>query len=686
MRKHLPKNISVGATQVTEGYTSPLRFDSVQVGTRQCRVLKIKQRTRYIVSLHPHMVSLWPKALLILSFLILLSACSGLSTEPQIVATLVEPTAAPEEAAFPAAPPDVSMGAALFAQHCTACHGTSGGGDGALVVSEQIPQSANFQDPATAGDQTPTQWFSTITNGRIEQMMPPWRDALSEEQRWAVALYTYTLHYTQAQLARGRELWQGNCGDCDGVVSDQAKMVSLSDAALAEAISSGGDPDIPAFASEMSEEDRRAVVAYMRSLSVTNTNAIGFEQIAQAQPTIAPTAASAATQEAGVSSITLTGQVSNGTAGGTIPADLEITLFVFSVEGEPQQFQTTAGATGEYSFADVPFGAESTYVVTAAYRERVFTSDFQLGSQLTGNPATLSFPIYELTEDTAVLEISGMATQVNATGEGLEIAQVFSFSNTSDRAYSTSQTTPDGRPISLVIPLPPGAVVPGFNEQGRYVFVQEEFTVLDTAPVLPGEEHIVQVIYFVDYGGDAIIDQELDYALSGPVRLLVRPQNIRISSEQLQSRGTETIGSAQYATYGADLTLPAGSVISYEISGQGGTSAVSGAETVVSSNNLLPVVLLIIGVEILFVAFLIYWNRRRRTKAAQRPSPFVTEPPPTATAPSRAAAPSTHALLEEIAALDAAYEAGQIEDEDYQNQRETLKARLAALIKGSEEQ
>jgi mono/diheme cytochrome c family protein len=611
----------------------------------------------------------------------MLSACGGLSSEPQIVATLVSPTALPEEAGTPSTPPDMSMGAALFAEHCTACHGTSGAGDGALVQGGQIPQAANFQDAATAGDQTPSEWFSTITNGRIEQMMPPWREALTEEQRWAVGLYTYTLHYTQEQLARGRELWEANCGDCAADLTDQSKMVGLSDAALERAITSGTEPGIPALAAELNEEDRRAVVAYLRSLSLANSDVIGSEQIAQAQSTAAPAESSAATPQASAAPVTITGQVTNGTAGGSIPADLEVTLFVFSAEGDPQQYDTTADATGTYTFTDVPFAADSTYVTTAAYRERVFTSAFTQGSQLTGSPAALSFPIYELTEDAAVLEISGMATQVNVTDEGLEVAQVFNVANHSDRAFSSSQTTPDGRPISLVIPLPPGAVVPGFNEQGRYVFVQEEFTVLDTAPVLPGEEHIVQVIYFVDYGGDAIIDQELDYAINGPVRLLVRPENVRVSSDQLRPRGAETVGSAQYASYGADLTLPAGSVISYEISGQGSAiSAVSGSETVVSSNNLLPVVLAIIGVEILFVALLIYWNRRRRARAAQMPSPFVSEQPQTSSP-----APSTHALLTQIAELDRAYEAGEIEEEAYQRQRAALKARLAALIRQQED-
>ena len=72
------------------------------------------------------------------------------------------------------------------------------------------------------------------------------------------------------------------------------------------------------------------------------------------------------------------------------------------------------------------------------------------------------------------------------------------------RRSSTSPTrptapSPPARPpatasaISLVITLPPGAVVAGFpDNQNRYVVDQDNFTVFDTVPVLPGEQHLVQ--------------------------------------------------------------------------------------------------------------------------------------------------------------------------------------------------
>jgi hypothetical protein len=378
---------------------------------------------------------------------------------------------------------------------------------------------------------------------------------------------------------------------------------------------------------------------------------------------------------------TINGQVTNGTAGASVPADMELTLFVFPPDATQQQFETTADANGAYSFTDVPFQSDWSYVVTTAYRDHVFTSPLTPGSQLTGDPATLPVTIYELTEDPAVIEIVGMVTQTNVSGDNLEVAQVFSIANNSDRAYSTTQTTPDGRTISLVFPLPPGAIVPGFAEQGRYVFVQDEFTVLDTVPVLPGEEHIVQLIYFISYGGDAIIEQELNYALNGPVRLLVRPENVVVTSDQLTAQGPEVVGNAQFASYGAELSLPAGSVLSYELSGQGGaSSAVPVTQAAATSDNLLPILLalLLVGVVVAVFFLLFYYYRRRAvTDEAAVPSQTL----PRRRGKAQREAQLIDILVTQIAELDASYEAGEIEKTAYDRERADLKTRLSDLMR-----
>ena len=602
---------------------------------------------------------------------VLLAACSGLAGEPRIVATLPPQPTSPPEVGYPLEPPDLAHGAQLFAEHCTACHGASGRGDGPLVQSGQIAQPpADFTDPATAGSQRPTDWYATITNGRIENLMPPWRDRLSEAERWAVAMYTYTMAYHPEQLALGQEVWAADCAECHdetgrgdgpraaeinrpvGDLTDPAELVTLSDSVLYNIVTEGVGESMPAYEDDLSEEQRQAVVRYMRTLSLANTDAIGR----QVEPAATEEAAAESTEEAVLG--TVTGVITNGTVGGEVPPDLTVTLHRFDAQFNDTPLETTIAPDGSFTFADVPISSDQRYIVTVAYRDRIFTSELVTGD----NPALeLPVTIYELTEDPAVISITRMAIQIDAIGDGLQVAQVIFFRNSSDRLFTSSQPIDERRFPSLVMPLPPGSVIMGFgdNEQ-RFIVVEDEPAVIDTVPVLPDEDHIVQFVYFIPYEGSAIIEHEVNYALNGPVRLLLSPPTVTATSEQLSSLGPQTIGERTYEGYGADLTLVPGDVIRYELRGQGAATVSDVETTSAPSTNLLPVILLILGGAALLVAAALYL-RGRGEPAVSKERLIDT-------------------LIREIADLDARHEAGQINHDLYQQQRSQLKARLAKLM------
>lgn len=596
------------------------------------------------------------RLILLLLGAVLLAGCGGLAGEPRIVASLPPATDVPTQQPFPTTAPDILVGAQVYTANCTRCHGADGKGNGELVQNGQVAKPADFTDRGTTTAQTPADFFATITNGKIENLMPPWGDALSEAERWAVAMYTYTLPYTQAQIVSGEALYEANCAACD--LDAPEHTASLNGLELDTEINS-----IPALAA-LSDAERADIAAYLRSLSVTNTDAIGT--IAQPEATVE---APVATDEAGAeatdavlpASVTVTGMVSNGTAEGSVPADLPMILYIYDADFNRQQINGTIDANGNFSFPDVALDAASTYVVTANYRAQVFASDLLSGAALVSDAAdgAISLPvtIYELTEDPDVIRIDGLVTQVSVTGDSLQVAQAFNITNTGDRAFTSSQTASNGAAISLVIPLPPGAVVVGFPEnQNRYITDEESSTIFDTFPVLPAEEHIVQVVYLIPYdSGGAIIEQPLTYALAGPVRLLLTPMTMGITSEQLAPRGTETVGDSQFQGYGGDLTLAAGETIRYELSGQ---SAEINPAPVVSSDSLLPIVLILVGIAALLGGGFVMLGARNRSGDQQ----------------------VIDILVRQIAELDAEHEAGRIDDDAHQRQRAALKARLAVLM------
>jgi mono/diheme cytochrome c family protein len=605
--------------------------------------------------------------------LLLLSACRGLAGEPEIVATLPPPPTPLPETGYPLELPDLARGAQLFAQHCTQCHGEMGRGDGPLVASGELPTPpTDFTDPATANSQRPIEWYNTITNGRIENLMPPWRDTLSEAERWAVAMYTYTMWYTPDWLTLGQETWAANCARCHGEtgrgdgpdaadinrpVGDmtiQSEVVAISDNSLFNIVTEGSGENMPAFADELSVEQRWAVVSYARTLSLANANVIG----SQPQPV--------GTEDVGASSPstvgTVTGLITNGTVDGEVPPNLTVTLHSLNADfTSDDTLETTIAPDGSFTFDNVGIANGRTYVATVAYRDRIFGSD-----SMPGDPANpvLEMPItiYELTEDPEVISISRMAIQVDAIGEGLQVTQAIIFNNTSDRVYTNSQSVAEGRYASVVMSLPPGAVVVGFGDtEQRYIVLEEESAVIDTVPVVPGEDHVNLIVYFVPYEDGAIIEHPINYALDGEVRLLVNPPTVSAISEQLPPLGPANVGNRTYDSYGADLTLASGDVVRYELRGQG---APGGADVTVTqapaSSNLLPVILLILGGGAILVAGVLYL-RSRGEQSVSKDHIMDT-------------------LIREIADLDARHEAGQINHDLYQRQRTQLKARLAELM------
>lgn len=584
--------------------------------------------------------------------ILLCAACGGLGGEPEIVATAPPATQPVQEVSFPATQPDLRQGAAIFAANCAPCHGLTGMGDGEQVLSGAVNSPGDFTAAGATANQTPLDWFSTITNGRLENLMPFWRDALTEHERWAVALYTYTLSYAPQQVAAGQTLVDARPAlktALESLAADQTSMALLSDPDLAN-IAGENAPDL-------APEERQQVALYARTLSITGVDALSRPpQIAQS-----PTPASTPDLQA-VERGSVTGRIINGTAGGGSTAGLPVTLRVFDADFNEQTFITIASTDGEFSVDDVPLSESLVYFASVSYRDRNFASP---ATRLTADtPLDLPIVIYELTEDPSVISITGQVIQIRPAGNVLEVLEVVRFRNTSDRLYVTSQVLDNQRSASVIISLPVGAIISGFDNPQRYVYVEDTFTLIDTLPVLPGDEHIIRLSYLLPYSTSAVIEYAVNYPMQGPLRLLLSSAEMTAEGEGISAVGPEQIGSATYYTYGAEMSLLPGDVINFTLRGGGVATP-----TAVTSSNLLPVIAIMIGVALAVVgAFFTVQNRL--AKMVQQNGQQIDS------------------LIRQIADLDAQHETGQINHDVYQRQRAELKERLAALLdaqKGVEE-
>lgn len=630
-----------------------------------------------------------------------LAACGGLGGEPEIVATIPPPTAAPAgmnapETALsdaPAGVPDVAAGAEIYAANCVRCHAANGNGQSELYISEAIPFPGNFTDPAQIAGKTPADYYDIITNGRLEAIMPPWEEALTVAERWNVTMYVYTLAYTPDQITAGRGLVGANQGMMSvlgNLLADPAQAFTLTDEEL--------DAQVAAAAPDLSPEEQRAISVYTRAQTVANlegsTGAGAIPEAdqgpddpaateeadagadaaaaahAQATASAGDPADPAATEEAAVAEpefITVTGVITNDTEGADVPPGLTVTLRLFDTGFNETTLETTTDEDNTFTFADVEPPTGGVIFASTEYNGRIFSSPL-VGAQGLAPELDASIPIFEVTSDPAVLNIMGQVQQINVLENMLEIIHIYQIENTSDRVYSGAEPDAEGRYPTLQIDLPVGAVVTAFDNQTRYIVSEENpETIIDTRPVFPGEENFVQMSYLVAYEGEAVIDFPVNYTQTGPTRLLVGSDRIAVSGGGFEQLGLQQLSGQTYMAYTNESDLSAGDSIRYELSG-GAVGAVTGGDSSVVTSDNLGIVLVGAGGVLVAIGAAMYIYQRQRVLDGAGTESAVND------------GAMIDGLVRQIAELDAEHEAGKINHDLYHQRRKELKDRLTALM------
>jgi mono/diheme cytochrome c family protein len=87
----------------------------------------------------------------------------------------------------------ISKGEELYSMYCFSCHGDTGYGDGPAGGSMGV-RPANFHDQKVI-KQKDGALFWKLTNGKGN--MPPFKEALNEEQRWQLIVFLRELGKTE---------------------------------------------------------------------------------------------------------------------------------------------------------------------------------------------------------------------------------------------------------------------------------------------------------------------------------------------------------------------------------------------------------------------------------------------------------------------------------------------------------
>jgi len=623
---------------------------------------------------------------------LLLSACSfslaeDITPPPGAEIPAEIPTQPPPSGPlYPLVSPNPAEGALIYTDKCAPCHGSTGQGDG--------PQASQLPNPPAAlaalevaRQSTPAEWYSLITQGNLDRFMPPF-NSLSDRQRWDVVAYLYTLSVPPEILSLGEQIFITNCASCHGLqgggdgpeaaslqvtpsnFTDQERMASKSATQLFGAISAGVAPAMPAFNDNLTEDERWALVAYLRSLTFASPAEIARSQETQLPETTGE-AGSTGTPLASVTEVengTITGQVVNA-SGGEVPTDLTIDLSGFDEMKQTYTATTTIEPDGSYTFLDVEMPVGRAFITSTEYNKVAYSSDIAVVEAGKTN-LELSLPIRETTTDSSVLSVDRMHILFEyREPDTLRVIELWILSNLSDRTLVAME---EGAPV-VTYPLPEGATNLQFEDGilgERYVETTGGFGDTDVVRPGPGLRQLV-FSFEMPYRRRLEFVQPIDLPVNAVV-ILGPEEGLNVTSDQLQDAGTRQMQNISYHMYTSDR-LEVGTELAMTISGRPkGTSSVAGSRT-----NLV-IGLLAFGVALIVAGvWLFRRNRAERTgieAAEELDEDFL---------PGEAAEdPET--LLDAILALDDQYQAGELPEEAYRQRRAELKARLTGFYQNRE--
>ena len=136
----------------------------------------------------------------------------GKKADPKVVSKLAKSAkdkliAAYNIVPYPRRLPTLADGKKIYDENCAQCHGVSGKGDGPgrESMNPKTPPPANFTDPERIGGLSPFKAFNAASFG-IEGTAMASFAALSEEQRWQVAFYIFSLRFSEESAKSGTQL------------------------------------------------------------------------------------------------------------------------------------------------------------------------------------------------------------------------------------------------------------------------------------------------------------------------------------------------------------------------------------------------------------------------------------------------------------------------------------------------
>lgn len=612
---------------------------------------------------------------------IFLSACNmtlaaDVTPPPNYVPPTPIPTLGP---LYPASAPDIAHGEIIYAEKCAPCHGDGGLGDGAQ--GKQLPVTViPIGLPETAQKASPVKWYTTVTQGNIDRFMPPF-PSLSEQERWDVVAYAFTLHTTNEQIETGKNIVEQACANCATVFSNQEMMSALSPDDIVRIIREGAN-NLPAFGADLSEDDAYAVAAYIRTLTFAPPAALAVESVTEAPaPAVAETPSTEEMAETGEQVETeseaeesesievpetasmggVNGFIENRT-GKDLPASLSITLRGFdhgvNPSAGPQEIlniQSVVNLDGSYVFEDIEVLERQIYIAEVEVDGLKYQSEFAV---VPAGAMKLTLPtivVYETTEDFSALQIDSLQIFFDLASENTaQVFAVYTITNPGNQTILVKMG--DGQNVPFIA-FPDGASGLGYE------------ATQDSAPFLPTASGFAMPPSATAYGLIAFssLPKTNEIKISQPTLLpvgevyLFLPEGVSAQGVTLSDNGIQAIQNTNFHVY-TGSALAKGESLDFTLTGKPKTAAAA-------SNPMQNQTLLIgIGAFGFMLVLAGAWLYMRDRNKEEEEDEFEED--------EQDEFEDSESIMDAIIALDDLHRAGKISDDAYQTRRAELKDAL----------
>ncbi|MDM8519707.1 c-type cytochrome [Anaerolineales bacterium HSG6] len=480
-----------------------------------------------------------------------------------ILISLSHGTASAQE---PISGPSAIEGQALWSENCTPCHGQTGVGDGSTAASIAGPLP-DFTDPAFIQEVVPTDYLETIKEGRIENMMPPWKGRFSDEQIWNLIAYVLLLSTSQADLEAGQATYAQNCASCHGEngtgeetnLPDFQDWQSLSQQSLSVIQTAYSQSLAHDDVATMSDDETWQTLVYLRTLAFAQPRIDGI----------------------------LTGQLINRTTDQPMP-DMVVKLHLLQNKARLETLTAQTDADGNYTFSDLPTSPLIEYMVEAVYEDIFYLSQEPASFAPAENLLALDVEVYDTTTTDPGINITQLHYLISLSPIEIRIDQIMVVGNSGQETYIGQ----DGKTFQFTLPAEAEGITFQNDTTGsRFVPTDDGYT--DTEPIAPGTEGAsIVVTYFIPHDGDS---SSLTMPISadvGHVSALMQDQGATLTSDRLEFANKRQIQDQLYSLFtgenlegGTDFALTISDLDNLTFTPPGGDPSAPAAVASILSNG-----------------------------------------------------------------------------------------------------